>query len=257
MSNRLVAALALAAVSLAVPAFAQAPAAAPSSYTFVAQWQIPRANWGQFTGDFEKNTRPVLEKLAADGTLTSWGAFETIVHTADGATHGVWWSAGSYAAMEKARGQLLAASSASGSLASATAHSDLYLSTIVGATKPSSGTGYLSVSIQLMKPGKGREFRELWEKNSKPVFDELLAKGTLVAYVLHGQDVHSDNPGLRWSVTLVPTAEADDQLGAAFDAASAKLTPQERQTRELVMDNIIERSAHRDLYAKVIRYWQK
>ena len=45
---------------------AQTPPAAPSnSYTYVAQSQIPRAQWGAYTADFEKNTRPVLEKLGA------------------------------------------------------------------------------------------------------------------------------------------------------------------------------------------------
>ena len=60
----------LAALSAAAPAAAQtAPAAEP--YTFVAEWNVPRAQWGAFLADFDKNTKPVLEKHAAAGTLIS------------------------------------------------------------------------------------------------------------------------------------------------------------------------------------------
>jgi hypothetical protein len=261
MSRRFLACLALAAISLVTSsASAQTPpaaASAPTGYTFVAHWQIPRAQWGQFAADVDKNTRPVLEKLSADGTLVNWGIFEYIVHQPDAPTHGIWWSAGSYAAMEKARLELLPTAANSTALTQATGHSDFFFNTVAGNTKSASGSGYLSVSIQLTKPGKGREFLQLWEKNNKPILDDLVAKGTVSAYAVHAQDVHTGNPGLRWIVTIVPTAAADDQVGAAFDAVSEKLTPQERQTRELMMDNVIERTAHRDVYARIIRYWQK
>lgn len=259
MSKHLLAGLALAAVSLSAPAaFAQtAPAAGPSGYTFVAHWQIPRAQWGQFAADVDKNSRPVLEKLAADGTLVNWGVFEYIVHQPDSPTHGIWWTGASLAAMEKARLELLPTAANSTALLQATGHSDLFLSTVAANAKPGSGTGYLSVAIQLVKPGKGREFQELWAKNTKPTLDDLVAKGTVSGYSVHAQDVHTDNPGLRWIVTIVPTAAADDQVVAAFDAAREKLTPQERQTRELMMDNVIDRTAHRDAFARIIRYWQK
>ena len=101
--------LAFAAVlSVGAAAAAQtAPAAEP--YTYVAEWQIPRALWAAFPQEFEKNSRPILEKLSADGTLIGWGAYETIVHTPEGYSHGAWWTATSYAAMEKARLMLLQA----------------------------------------------------------------------------------------------------------------------------------------------------
>ena len=56
----------------AASAVAQQPPAGKTSYTFVAEWQIARMQWGGFESDFDKNTRPVLEKLAANGTLTGW-----------------------------------------------------------------------------------------------------------------------------------------------------------------------------------------
>lgn len=243
-------------LSAGTPAAAQTASAA-EPYTFVAEWQIPRAQWGTFAADFDKNTRPVLEKLASDGTLISWGAYEMIVHGPESNTHGAWWSATSYAAMEKARRELVAASAASTSLAAATSHRDLFLRVILGSVKSASGEGYLNVSQYVLKPGKGREWRELWEKNNKPVWDDLLAKGQLTAYSIYVEDVHTENPNLRFVVGVSPSAEADDQFVAAYDAAQAKLAPNERQTRQLMMDNLLEPGSHRDLYARIIRYWQK
>jgi hypothetical protein len=249
---------ALAAVlSVGAPAGAQTAPAAPEPYTFVAQWQVPRAQWGTFVTDFDKNTRPVLEKLAAAGTLISWGAFESIVHSAEGHSHGVWWTGPSYAAIEKARRELVASSSASASLANATGHRDFLLRSIAYASKSASGEGYLNVSQYLVKAGKAREWKELWEKNSKPVYDDLLAKGALLAYSIDVEDVHTDSPMWRMIVTLSPSAEADDQFVAAMDAATAKLTPQERTTRTLMMEALLEPGSHRDMYARVIRHWPK
>jgi hypothetical protein len=263
LKSSLVALAALTVLSSAAPALAQtAPAAgqtAPATepYTFVAQWNIPRAQWGAFVADFDKNTKPVLEKHAAAGVLISWGAFESVVHTADGYSHGVWWTATSYAGIEKARLELVTTAAASASLAAATGHRDFYLRSIAGGGKPASGEGYLNVSSYLIKAGKAQEWRQLWDKNSKPAYDELVAKGALVAYAIDVEDVHTDSPMWRHVMTLSPSAGADDQFVAAFEAASAKLTPEERKTRGLMMDAVLEPGAHRDMYARVLRYWRK
>jgi hypothetical protein len=257
LKSSLVGLAALAAVlSVGAPAGAQtAPAAEP--YTFVAEWNIPRAQWAAFVTDFDKNTKPVLEKLAAAGTLISWGAFESIVHAPEGYTHGAWWTATSYAGIEKARVELVKSASASASLAAATGHRDYYLRSIAGGGKPGSGEGYLNVASYLIKAGKAQEWKQLWDKNTKPLYDDLVAKGTLIGYSIDVEDVHTDSPMWRHVVTVSPSAEADDQFVTAMDAASAKLTPEERKTRGLTMDALLEPGAHRDQYARILRHWRK
>jgi hypothetical protein len=109
----------------------------------------------------------------------------------------------------------------------------------------------------VLKAGKARDWQELWEKHEKPLYDELVAKGTLLGYSVDVEDLHTDTPMLRMVVTLTPSAEADDQFIAAADAASATLTPQERMTRALTREAMLEPGLHRDMYARVIRHWQK
>jgi hypothetical protein len=235
-----------------------APPAPSNSYTYVAQWQIPRAQWGAFAADFEKNTRPVLEKLGAAGTVVSWGAFEMVVHTPEGYTHGVWWAATSYAGIEAARTELTKSAATSASLTAATGHRDYYLHSVAGNGKPGSGTGgFLTVSQYQVKPGSGQDWRQLWDKYSKPLLDDLVAKGLLDGYSLDVEDVHTENPGLRFVVTLSPNVEAEDKIGAAFDAVDEKRTPDERKTIALQQAAVLEPGMHRDLYAKIIRHWSK
>ena len=52
-------------------------------YTYVAGWDIPRAQWA----DMEKATRldqKILDKAIADGTIVGYGNDVTLVHQADG-----------------------------------------------------------------------------------------------------------------------------------------------------------------------------
>jgi hypothetical protein len=256
--SSLVGLAALAAVlSAGAPVMAQTAAAAAEPYTYVGEWNIPRAQWGAFLSDFDANTKPVLDKLASSGVLISWGAFESIVHVPDGYSHGVWWTATSYAGIEKARLELVKSASGSASLTAATAHRDYYMRTIAGGGKPASGEGYLNIASYLLKAGKGQEWKQLWDKNSKPMLDELVGKGALLAYSVDVEDVHTDSPMWRHVVTVSPSAEADDQYVTAFDAATAKLTPEERKTQGLMMDAVLEPGAHRDAYARILRHWRK
>jgi hypothetical protein len=237
---------------------AAAQPAGQTSFTFVAEWQVPRAQWATFVADFDKNTRPVLEKLAASGTLVSWGAFESIVHTPDGPTHGTWWAATSAAGIEQARLELLKASAASTSLGAATSHRDYYLRSLLGNGKSASGTGaYLSVSSSLLKPGQAAEWRQLFEKNQKPIFDDLVAKGVLLGYSVDVEDVHTDNPLWRHVVTVSPNIEAEDKIAAAFDAAAAKRSDDERKAITAANQATVEPGAHRDMFARIIRHWSK
>jgi hypothetical protein len=234
------------------------PAGQPTSYTFVAQWQVPRAQWANFVADFEKNTLPVLDKMAKNGTLVSWGAFESIVHTEEGFTHGVWWSSATSAGIEQTRTELMKASSASTSLAGATGHRDYYLRSILSGGKGGSGSGgYLTVSSLLVKPGQGRDWRQFWEKNSKPIYDDLVAKGLVSFYSIDVERVHTDSPGWRHVVTLTPNIEAEDKIDAAFEGATAKRSAEEQKAFAAASQALLEPGAHRDMHARVIRHWSK
>src|SRR5215467_899354 len=80
-------------------ALAQA-AEKPAIYTFVMEWDVPRAMWG----DYEKQmatTSDTLKKAVDDGTLLGYGMFTTIAHAEGAPNHGTWITSGSVANLMK------------------------------------------------------------------------------------------------------------------------------------------------------------
>jgi hypothetical protein len=95
-SLAVVCALVLGGLVVAAPAQAQDQ----THYTYVSLWAVPRAQWT----DFEKaqeQTRPLFERLVADGTLVAWGEAANLVHTEDGYTHSNWFTSTSQGSITK------------------------------------------------------------------------------------------------------------------------------------------------------------
>src|SRR3974390_275996 len=113
----------------AIPSGAQASAVKekPPMYTYVANWQIPRAHWA----DMAKSNAAdgaILDKALADGTIVGYGNDENLVHQPNNETHDNWFSAMSMAGLMNVLDQFYAsANMTSDALASATKHWDLIL----------------------------------------------------------------------------------------------------------------------------------
>src|SRR6267143_948522 len=86
---------------IVVPAALSQTAPMPIVYTYVSQFQVPRANWAAYSEDTEKTVVPIMEKMMADGSITGWSTFEQIIHTPDGYTHGAAWSSNTIAGLMK------------------------------------------------------------------------------------------------------------------------------------------------------------
>jgi len=238
----------------AAPAIAQGEA--PDPFTYVAEWSIARDQWQGYSEWGIKNTKPILERLAADGTLLDWGFFETYIHTPDQITHGIWWSSATFAGIEKTRIELLKAPFHPA--AAAGMHRDWLLRAQKrGVRSGNVSGGFLYVNNQIVKPGQGREWTDLWEKNSKPVLDDLVAKGAVAGYLVQTEDVHTEANNLRMVVTISTSAAAEDQIEAAFAAANAKRSEAEREMMWQKNREMTDSLAHRDYMARVTSAWFK
>jgi hypothetical protein len=239
------------------PAFAAAQQAEPPVYTFVAEWNVPRANWDDFMANFEKITKPVLLKHSTDGTLVGWGVFSSVVHEQGAMTHGTWWQATSLAAIERVRNELVKVSAANTAMGASTAHRDYLLRSILRGTRTAGpASGYIWVSSSMVKPGMGGDWREHWEKYSKPVYDELLKNGTITYYAVDVEQVHTAPSGLRFVVYITPNAEGVDKVNAAFQAANQKRSAEERRAIGQALGDITVAGEHRDFFSWV-SYWNK
>jgi hypothetical protein len=72
----------------------------PPMYSYVANWQIPRAHWAEMAKGNAAD-KPIMDKALADGTIVGYGDDENLVHQSDGETHDDWWSSMSMAGLMK------------------------------------------------------------------------------------------------------------------------------------------------------------
>jgi hypothetical protein len=233
-------------------------------YTRVAWWQVPRTKWQAFVELFEKAQKPVLDRMLNSGVLEDYGFDAVSLHHPEGYTHSVWFSAKSLAGLEQTLDAFQEAASASGTnlpneiAGLVTKHrDDIFRSIFHGAKSVKLDDGYFMGSMNQVKPGRNREYREIWEANVKPVYEQLLSAGTISAYGLDTQFIHTEEPGSMMSWYIIPNIEADEKVGDAFDAAWEKVSEADRDARQAKFRSLTERSGHRDDMTRIIYYAHK
>src|SRR6266852_9593268 len=147
----------------------------PTVYTFVSQFNVPRANWASYSEDSEKTVVPILEKLTASGTIIGWSTFEQVVHTPDGYTHGAAWESTSIAGLMKVLDEIRKAGPRPGQVA-ATKHEDYLMRSSM--YQPGSGTPtYLRVVCSMAKADKPDAYAAMLKKLLVPTFLEQVKQG--------------------------------------------------------------------------------
>jgi hypothetical protein len=215
----------------------------PPMYSYVANWQIPRAQWG----DMEKAgaaDKAILDKAMADGTIVGYGSDENLVHSADGWTHDNWWSAMSMAGLVKVLNQFYASgNNASSALSSATRHWDLIMVSRYYNWKPGAWKGgYARVASYKLKPDAPDDAVESISKNFVvPMLEKLLADGSIREYEVDEQAVHTESPDTFDIVVVASSPEGLDAVNAAISTA-LKTQP----FAGPAFGSMTEGSAHRD-----------
>src|SRR5712664_1357997 len=156
MKKRIAGLLVMVLAVMLVPAALPQMEPTPVVYTYVSQFQVPRAHWAAYSEDTEKTVVPIVEKLTAEGTILSWSTFEQVIHTPDGYTHGAAWSSTSISGLMKVLDEIRKGGPRPGQIA-ATKHEDLLMQT----TMYHAGGGteaYLRVVCSMAKADKPEGF---------------------------------------------------------------------------------------------------
>jgi hypothetical protein len=215
----------------------------PPLYSYVANWTIPRAQWG----DMQKANaadQKILDKAVADGTLVGYGDDENLVHQPDAETHDDWWSATSMAGILNVLDQFYKSGSATTPvLASATKHWDsVYVSHYYNWQAGSWKGAYTHVGVYKLKADAPDDALDTLSKNLiVPVLEKLLSDGTIHEYEVDTQAIHTDAPGTFVIVYIASNAEGLDKVTTAVQAAvkdNALFGP--------VFDSMTSDAAHRD-----------
>lgn len=255
MYRRIYLLLTMTLVLLLIPFVATAQQREAREYTFVGLWSIPQDKWDAFTAYWDENYRPILERMSADGTIMGWGRAENAVQRENGFTHVTWWEATSVAGIERVRVQILKLP-----LNPATAgarHREYLFLPLMRRTHATRATsGYLWINSYEVQPRKGEEWRERWWQDSKPIYDELLANGTISYWAVGFEIVHTENTNVRYVVYIAPTVDAIDKVHEAMLVRQQKRTPEE--TRAIrALPEVTVSGTHRDFFARVPIYTHK
>lgn len=193
----------------------------PPLYTYVSNWVIPRSKWA----DMEKNnagSTKILDAAIASGKILAYGDDETIVHTEKGSTHDGWWSASSQAAVLGVLEEFYKNGSATNAtFASATAHWDgLFESRFYNLKSGAVKNGYDRCSYYKLKPDAPNDAVETLSKAVLvPFFEKLISDGTLSAYQIATEVVHTQDPSWFFVCAITPNADGLDKENAALTGA--------------------------------------
>jgi len=217
----------------------------PTVYTYVSQFQIPRANWAAYSEDSEKTVVPIVEKMTADGTILSWSTFEQVIHTPDGYTHGAAWSSTSISGLMKVLDEIRKIGPRPGQIA-ATKHEDLLMQTSMYHVGSGTAT-YLRVVCSNAKADKPGDYTATLKKLLVPTFEEQVKKGVATYYGVDEQYVNTGAPSTRCVVITYPNAEGMDKWAAAITATMSKWSPAERA--EFFASTVAD--SRRDILARI------
>jgi hypothetical protein len=226
MMKRIAGLLLIVLAVMLVPAALPQMEPTPIVYTYVSQFQVPRAHWAAYAEDTDKTFVPIVEKLTGDGTLVSWATFEQVVHTPEGYTHGAAWSSNTISGLMKVLDEVRKSGPRPGQIA-ATKHEDLLMQSSmyhVGSGTPA----YARVICALAKADKPEGYAAALKKYLVPTFEEQLKKGVATSYGVDEQYVNTGAPSLRCLVIDYPNAEGMDKWAAAINATLGKLSAADR-----------------------------
>jgi hypothetical protein len=226
MMKRIAGLLLIVLAVMLVPAALPQMEPTPIVYTYVSQFQVPRAHWAAYAEDTEKTFVPIVEKLSADGTLVGWSTFEHVVHTPEGYTHGAAWSSNTISGLMKVLDEIRKGAPRPAQIA-ATKHEDLLMQSTmyhVGSGTPA----YARVICAQAKADKPEGYAAALKKYLVPTFEEQLKKGVATFYGVDEQYVNTGAQSIRCLVIDYPNAEGMDKWAAAINATLGKLSAADR-----------------------------
>ena len=228
-------------------AAAQSAAAEKATvYTYVAEWAVPRAMWGDFQKQ-EDGELDAMKKAVADGTIVSYGEFSVLNHQEGAPTHGSWFTATSMANLMKVLEARRAAPAATSPVLAASKHWDYILSSTNH--NGHSGTftnGYLRVARWPAKAGGSDPDAKILKSTMVALLEKLFADGALHSYTIDEENVHSDDPGTMFVVFVANGAEGLDKFNAAVDDLR-KNNP----VGAAAYATLVDSHGHRDTLARV------
>jgi hypothetical protein len=215
----------------------------PAMFSYIANWQIPRAHWAEMDAANSAD-KAILDKALNDGTIVGYGDDMNLVHTPAAETHDDWWSSMSMAGLVKVLDQLTSSGNSTTSvLSTATKHWDEILVSHYYNWKPGAYKGgYVHVSEYKLKADAPDDAVDSLAKHMVvPLLEKLVADGTVTEYEIDEVAIHTEAPGTFAIVYVTPTPEGLDTVQAAV-----RSTLREHPLSGQAFGSMVDDSGHRD-----------
>ncbi len=191
----------------------------PAMYSYVANWQIPRAKWAEFEKPSPGGDK-LLGQALSSGTLVGYGADKIEVHSADGPTHDSFWSAMSMGAVLDVLDSL-GKGPPDPLLQTATKHWDgIYISHFYNWKSGTYKDAYTHTSYYKLKDSAPDDEVQTVSKNFVvPLMEKLLADGSIIEYEVDEEAIHTESPAGFWIDYITPNSAGLDKVNAALGEA--------------------------------------
>jgi hypothetical protein len=200
----------------------------PRLYRYESYWTIPPSHWGDVDKDNATSNQKALAPALADGTLVGYGDNENLVRSRGAFTHSSWWLANSTAGVLKVLDAFeKSGASNSSRLINSTEHwTQKYYSQFYNwKAGPWKGAYGRRWSFTLRRGIDPNEAMRALASFYVPLFESLLADGTIVEYEIDSEEVFgysADSAGQVIMACVTPTADGGTKVGNAFRAAYEK-----------------------------------
>lgn len=260
----------LALLCMCYSAVAQQAQPTPQPLTFYYDYKIVPGKEDDFMTLIKTVGAPVRDKLMAEGVVLAWGMETPILRYPGGTTHLIWFSVANYEGLEKVMNAMEAqqaklakdeASSGSKMTTAQRARETIdasktrdWLSRDIlsgyGPNPPAGVLPFTRYNFIKVKPGKGTEYRQAWEKYNKPVYDKLVADGVVLAYGLATEAIKTDGDFTHFVWVATANMAGADKIGAAFAAVNARRTEAERAEVAATFTNLTDPDMSRSVVTK-------
>lgn len=223
-------------------------------YSYLAEFQVKPGMGDDFVELTKKYDKPLFDGLVEEGAVLAWGLDTRVIHEEGTASHMLWWVTSDLGGMDKVFAGFAAMEVSDEdeerfrqSVDLNKHHDHLTRSIAVNISEGEpSAPPYTYWSFVKVKRGKGSDWRELFDKYTKPVLDKLVEDGTLYGYGVDVEWVHTEDPGWRAMWVVATSMGAFDNVRAAF-AASAQERPEEaREAIGYMFRKVTEGGEHHD-----------
>lgn len=177
---------------------------------------------------------PMFDRLLSEGKISSWGVAIPINHNLTDTWNWVQWITtenwagvgdlqGGFMQLFQSRreGEQDALNDAWKASVEEGSHFDWVVRHMVHEVNPEKALDarYFGISYMKALPGKGMELTGMYREKVRPIYEKLMADGTVAAFGLYVPELHSDPNVTHVAWYSFESLAAMDTIDAAFDAA--------------------------------------